>query len=269
MNRRFLHPSGLGVLTMLLLFPFSAIGQNEQPPLTRYELRQATKPVEMACDPKSWQDYRALVLRKSNGKLLGGFVKEEIVKEISKLPDDAGVKLEAFEARYKFQWDKEYLYAYVEVRDPVVDNGHPPYETKEIFSGPVGSVILPDWLYDEVLVIAAAPRWDGRVTEMHLNIRPPGAKQPLWIFYGRTGADEYFSELKGEAVACATPTGYAVVLRVAWLTFEGWHPEFGEDLELQLFAFLSDKPGRPIDSRTDKLVALMASYPARLNYPPK
>jgi sugar lactone lactonase YvrE len=139
------------------------------------------------------------------------------------VPDSIKSRLESLHAEYRFQWDEKRLYGYVEVKGAASDSQQPKTSQK----------VLDDSLYNSLMVQIGAPSWRHWITEMHALVQPPNAPEAS-MFRGRTGAEEEFRKLLGEAIACPSNGGWIAQWAVAWLPFEDWQPKIGTTADFRL-----------------------------------
>jgi hypothetical protein len=113
-------------------------------------------------------------------------------------------------------------------------------------------------LYDTAVLQLLAPSLNHYFTEMHIYVRPPGARPPQWTFAGRDGNEEDFHLVDGKAVSCPGPDGYLLKAAVAWLPFPpDWLPAPGAQAGLRLVAPLPYNQGLSLQDRSRKVYVLV------------
>lgn len=210
-------------------------------------------PPSLDCGSAEWKTTK-VVLSRETGELVGlnpsdiqdlpGDLKP--AKVVAAVPADLQANLGS-RRTFHFECDEKNLYVRVKVEDPVTDNSFARFSKKKYLKASAGG-FLPDLLYDSVVLVvsnATPPKGGGRdfsgySTEMRLFVRPPGAPQPTWTFFGRTVDEENFHELGGRAVACPSAgKGYVIKFAVSWLPGGGWQPKAGAHAELNLITPLT------------------------------
>lgn len=159
-------------------------------------------------------------------------------KLASQPPSPVQSKLDRFEGKYAFQWDQNKLYGYAEIKEQNPDSGHPQIFAKQFESSP-SEAASADLFYSSLIVDVGAPSWQRWITEMHIHVRSPKAKPMKAMFFGRTNAEEDFHELRGDAVACPTSSGWIAKFSVAWLPYDEWQPNTGATANIRLLVPLA------------------------------
>jgi hypothetical protein len=157
---------------------------------------------------------------------------------VTAVPSTIESKLDSFQAEYRFQWDEDRLYGYVEIKERDLDSQHPKTSEKTFRRSPYAAA-FDDMFHSTVVVEVGAPSWQRWITEMHVHVRPPNAKQMTSMFFGRTNNEEEFRELSGEAIACLTDGGWIAKFAVAWLPFGDWQAKPSVTANLKLIAPLA------------------------------
>lgn len=214
------------------------------------------------CSPADWDHAAKLEVSESNGILVRVSPNPDM---LSSPPEEVREKLSTYRAAYELEWDAKYLYVRATIDERQIDAGHPTYPQESAVQTGGASLFLPDLLYDTAVLQVSAPSLDHWVTEMHMYVRPPGAKSPQWTFAGRDNNEEDFHLLEGKAVSCPRPGGYLVKAAVAWLSFPpDWRPVPGARAGLRLFVPLPYNQKLSAEDRSQKIFALICLFDATL-----
>jgi hypothetical protein len=175
----------------------------------------------------------------------------------STAPSEINLSARSHRAEYGLVWDEYYLYGVIQVHEPIVDKEYPTFSKQTYFKSSEGG-FFPDLLYDSVvLVISDAAGISERFsTEMHLFFRPPGARQPKWTFFGRTGSQGDFHELYGSVFACLVSGGYYFSFAVRWLPSPNWQPKAGSHVRLNMLVPLPYSANKSMKQRSEGTFAL-------------
>lgn len=212
-------------------------------------------PPSIDCSPGGWDRAIKMELSQTNGIVVRLYPSPGA--ELPSPPEEVRAKLSAYRATYQLEWDAADLYVSVWIHEREIDVGHPSFPQEEALKTGGANLFLPDMLYDTALLQLLAPSLDHYVTEMHIYVRPPGARPPLWTFAGRDNSEEDFHLLGGNAVSCPRPDGYLVKAAVAWLPFPpAWRPAPGAQAGLRLFAPLPYNQKLSLEDRARKVFVL-------------
>lgn len=159
-------------------------------------------------------------------------------KPVVNLPAAIESRLDSFHAEYRFQWDENRLYGYIDIREKSRESGHPLIPEKTFRDSP-SQAASSDLFYSTVVVDIGAPSWQGWTTEMHAHVRSPDAKPMKAMFYGRTNDEESFKQIGGEGVACPTDGGWIAKFAVAWLPYGEWQPKAGATANIRILVPLA------------------------------
>ncbi len=204
----------------------------------------ATVPVRLDCGSDSsatWMKVPTTALSRASGMVVRvnkrslGLEFLGTSRPVTAIPSTIESKLDSFHGQYGFQWDKNRLYGYVEIKEQDLDSRHPKVSEK-IFRHSPYAAAFGDMFHSTVVVEVVAPSSRRWTTEMQVHVRPPNAKPMESMFFGRTNDEEQFRALPGEAVACPTDGGWVAKFAVAWLPFYDWHPKPGVTADLKLVA---------------------------------
>jgi hypothetical protein len=206
-----------------------------------------TAPVPSGCSDNStasWTKVPRIILSKESATILRVDAKKPLALEFlrsdpsivaTSVPDAIRGELDSFHAEYAFQWDESRLYGYAEIKEKDLDASHPKISDKSFRRSPYEAA-FEDMFYSTAVIEIGAPSWKRWTTEMHVHVRPPNAKPPTSMFFGRTNNEENFRELNGAATACRTVDGWTATFAVAWLPFGDWQPKTGAIAGLKLVA---------------------------------
>jgi hypothetical protein len=214
----------------LLLLPLLALSsqqaQQNKPTISPLRIPHTTTPIPIDCTDTTalWNKIPRVHL-----------AKQAIVHlpPAPELPPAIDHQLDALNQTYAFQWDQKNLYGYVDIDDPTPDTGHPPVTPKAFNLSP-SRAASSDLFFSTLIVDIGAPSWQRWITEMHVHVRPPNAAPMPAMFFGRTNAQEDFTELPGAAVACPTPSGWIAKFSIPWLPFADWQPRPGAPANARL-----------------------------------
>jgi hypothetical protein len=213
-------------------------------------------PPSIDCSPGGWDRAVKIELSQTTG-IVARFYPSPAA-ELASPPEEVRAKLGAYQATLQLEWDATDLYVRVQIHEREIDVGHPSFPQEDALKTGGAYLFLPDMLYDTAILQLLAPSLNYYVTEMHIYVRPPGAKPPHWTFAGRDNNEEDFHLLKGEAVSCPLPDGYLVKAAVAWIPFPpAWLPAPGAQAGLRLFAPLPYNQGLSLEERTRKVFVLV------------
>jgi carboxypeptidase family protein len=213
-------------------------------------------PPSIDCSPGGWEHAMKLELSQTNGTVARFFPSP--AAELPSPPEEVREKLSAYRATYELEWDTTHLYVRVGIDERQIDIGHPSYPQENALKTGGANLLLPDMMYDTAVLQLLAPSLNHYFTEMHIYVRPPGARPPQWTFAGRDNNEEDFHLLDGKAVSCPRPDGYLVEAAVAWLPFPPhWLPSPGAQAGLRLFAPLPYNQGLSLQGRSRKVFVLV------------
>lgn len=217
---------------------------------------RAQSPPSIDCSPGDWDHAIKLELSQTNGTLARIFPSP--AAELPSPPEEVRDKLSGYRATYELEWDTTYLYVRVGIDENQIDIGHPSYPQEDALKTGGANLFLSDMLYDTAVLQLLAPSLNRYITEMHMYVRPPGARPPQWTFAGRDNNEEDFHLLAGKAVSCPRPDGYLVKAAVAWLAFPpDWLPAQGAQAGLRLFAPLPYNQALSLQDRSRKAFVLV------------
>jgi len=233
------HGSGALCLTWAVAALVMAVSGSEAQENTRKSVAlrvpHTTVPVRFDCSSNSsarWEKVPRIAVSRESAVLVRVDDPNALVTAV---PNAIEGKLDSFHAEYRFQWDEDRLYGYVEIKERDLDSQHPETSEKTFRRSP-NAAAFDDMFHSTVIVEVGAPSWRRWITEMHVRVRPPNAKPMTSMFFGRTNDEEEFRELSGEAVACLTDGGWIAKFAVAWLPFGDWQPKPGVTADLRLIA---------------------------------
>ncbi|HEV2221890.1 MAG TPA: carboxypeptidase-like regulatory domain-containing protein [Candidatus Acidoferrales bacterium] len=213
-------------------------------------------PPSIDCSSGNWDNAMNIELSQANGIVARLYPSP--ASELPSPPEEVRAKLSAYRATYQLEWDATDLYMRVRIHERQIDVGHPSFPQEDALKTGGANLFLPDMLYDTAVLQLLAPSLYHYVTEMHIYVRPPGARPPQWTFAGRDNNEEDFHVLEGKAVSCPRPDGYLVKAAVAWLPFPPeWRPAPGAQAGLRLFAPLPYNQGLSLEDRSRKVFVLV------------
>jgi hypothetical protein len=204
----------------------------------------ASVPLDCNNDDTIWAKVPRINISKDSGGLMEANRKKPLALEFlasdpsaaeASVPADIQSELDSFHAEYRFQWDEQRLYGYVEVQEQDLDTRHLKTSDRTFRRDPYAAA-FEDMFHSSVIVEVGAPSWHRWITEMHAHVRPPKANPMTSMFFGRNNGEEKFRELAGSAVACPTEGGWIAKFSIAWLPYYDWKPKEGATAGLKLIA---------------------------------
>jgi hypothetical protein len=219
-------------------------------------VRRAQSPPTIDCSLGGWDRAMKMDLSQTTGIVARFYPSPPAT--LPTPPEEVRPKLSPYRATYQLEWDATALYLRAQIQERDIDVGHPSFPQEDALKTGGANLLLPDMLYDTAILQLFAPSLSHWVTEMHIYVRPPGAKPPHWTFAGRDNSEEDFHLLEGKAVSCPRPDGYLVKAAMAWLSFPpDWHPAPGAQAGLRLFAPLPYNQGLSLEDRARKVFVLV------------